>query len=131
MLKKWSHQITRHFSCYGTFFSKATNKNWLSNKSQHTLFPYSSVSWLFPFPFVLWLPFILSHPTPLNVGIPPGYILSPYFLLYKHYLRIWFMYSCLWGFPGCAVIKKSVCQCRRNRRQGFNPWVGKNPWSRK
>ena len=24
--------------------------------------------------------------------------------------------------------KESACQCRRHRRRGFNPWVGKIPW---
>ena len=32
------------------------------------------------------------------------------------------------GFPGG---KESTCQCRRCKRCGFNPWVGKTPWSRK
>ena len=27
--------------------------------------------------------------------------------------------------------KESACQCRRHRRHGFDPWVGKIPWSRK
>ena len=26
--------------------------------------------------------------------------------------------------------KESTCQCRRLKRQGFNPWVGKIPWRR-
>ena len=25
----------------------------------------------------------------------------------------------------------SACPCRRHRRRGFDPWVGKIPWSRK
>ena len=27
--------------------------------------------------------------------------------------------------------KESACQCRRRKRCGFDPWVGKIPWSRK
>ena len=27
--------------------------------------------------------------------------------------------------------KESACRCRRPKRQGFNPWVGKILWSRK
>ena len=27
--------------------------------------------------------------------------------------------------------KESTCQCRRQKRPGFNPWVGKIPWGRK
>ena len=32
------------------------------------------------------------------------------------------------GFPGG---KESICQCRRCKRRGFDPQVGKIPWSRK
>ena len=34
------------------------------------------------------------------------------------------------GFPGGASGKESFCQCRRRKRRGFNPWVGKIPWRR-
>ena len=27
--------------------------------------------------------------------------------------------------------KESTCQCRRLKRQGFDPWVGKTPWNKK
>ena len=29
------------------------------------------------------------------------------------------------GFPGCASGKGPTCQCRRHKRHGFDPWVGK------
>ena len=35
------------------------------------------------------------------------------------------------GFPGGASGKESTCQCRRCKRCGFDPWVGKIPWNRK
>ena len=35
------------------------------------------------------------------------------------------------AFPGGASGKEPPCQCRRCRRPGFNPWVGKIPWRRK
>ena len=40
---------------------------------------------------------------------------------------------CCWGvlyidFPGGAGGKEPTCQCRRHKRYGFNPWVGKIPW---
>ena len=35
------------------------------------------------------------------------------------------------GFPGSASGKEPACQCRRHKRCGFNPWVGKIPWRRK
>ena len=35
------------------------------------------------------------------------------------------------GFPSGASGKEPVCQCRRHRGLGFDPWVGKIPWIRK
>ena len=35
------------------------------------------------------------------------------------------------GFPGGASGKESACQCRRRKRCGLDPWVGKIPWRRK
>ena len=34
------------------------------------------------------------------------------------------------SFPGGSSSKESDCQCRRCRRCGFDPWVGKIPWRR-
>ena len=34
------------------------------------------------------------------------------------------------GFPGGASGKEPICQCRRYKRRGLNPWVEKIPWSR-
>ena len=34
-------------------------------------------------------------------------------------------------FPGGAGGKEPACQCRRQKRSGFHPWVGKIPWRRK
>ena len=34
------------------------------------------------------------------------------------------------SFPGGPSSKESDCQCRRCRRCGFDPWVGKIPWRR-
>ena len=31
------------------------------------------------------------------------------------------------NLSGAASGKKSTCQCRRHKRQGFNPWVGNVP----
>ena len=33
------------------------------------------------------------------------------------------------GFPGGASAKEPACQCGRRRRRGFNPCIGKIPWS--
>ena len=35
-----------------------------------------------------------------------------------------------WGIPSWLSGKKLACQCRRYKRCGFNPWVGKIPWRR-
>ena len=35
------------------------------------------------------------------------------------------------GFPGGASGKESACQCRRHKRPGFHPWVGKIALRRK
>ena len=34
------------------------------------------------------------------------------------------------GLHRWCIGKESTCQCRRIRRHGFDPWVGKNPWSK-
>ena len=34
------------------------------------------------------------------------------------------------GLPDGASGKEPACQCRRCKRRGFNPWVGKIPWRR-
>ena len=34
------------------------------------------------------------------------------------------------SFPGGASGKEPVCQCRRHKRYGFNPWVRKIPYRR-
>ena len=35
------------------------------------------------------------------------------------------------GFPGGAGDEESDCQCRRHKRQGFDPWIRKIHWRRK
>ena len=34
------------------------------------------------------------------------------------------------SFPGGTNGKEPVHQCRRHKRRGYNPWVGKIPWKR-
>ena len=36
----------------------------------------------------------------------------------------------LLGFPGGASGKELACQCRKHKRHGINPWIGKIPWMR-
>ena len=46
-----------------------------------------------------------------------------FFLLYAHVVTL--------GFPGGTSGKVPACQCRGPKRHGFNPCVGKIPWTRK
>ena len=39
-------------------------------------------------------------------------------------------YMAFMGFPGGTSDKEPTCQCRRHKRSGFSPWVGKIPWIR-
>ena len=39
--------------------------------------------------------------------------------------------SILMDFPGSITGKEPACQCRRQKRCRFDPWVGKIPWRRK
>ena len=32
--------------------------------------------------------------------------------------------------PGGARGKEPICQCRRHKKHGFDPWVRKMPWRR-
>ena len=34
------------------------------------------------------------------------------------------------GFPGVTSGREPACQCRKRKRRGFDPWVGKVPWRR-
>ena len=34
------------------------------------------------------------------------------------------------GFPGSARGNEPACQCRKHKRCGFDPWLGKMPWRR-
>ena len=56
-------------------------------------------------------------------------------LMHSEYLQNVALWHCALtplGFPsGTMVKKKSTCQCRRLKRHGLDPWVGKIPWSRK
>ena len=41
------------------------------------------------------------------------------------------LYVLSWSIAdGGASSKEPACQCRRPKRQGFNPWVRKIPWRR-
>jgi len=48
---------------------------------------------------------------------------TPRHFLYENYLK-------QLGFPGGPSGEDPTCQCRRHKRSGFDPWVGKIPWKR-
>ena len=58
-----------------------------------------------------------------------GYI-RPLRLLFNIRILTW-GYLTSTGVPGGSVVKESTCRCRRHKRHGFDPWVGKILWSRK
>ena len=53
------------------------------------------------------------------------FLTSAYIFFYK--LSFWPQQ----GLPRSPGSKESICQCRRHRRLGFDPWVGRTPWHRK
>ena len=42
-----------------------------------------------------------------------------------------YLYVKQWAFPGGASGEESASWCRKCKWHGFDPWVGKIPWSRK
>ena len=51
---------------------------------------------------------------------------SKCFLLVDAWENLWVFQ----GFPVCASSKEPCCQCRRHKRHGFDPCLGKIPWKR-
>ena len=47
------------------------------------------------------------------------------------WIRIWANSGRYWRLPRWHSGKEPACQCRRYKRQDFNPWLRKIPWSRK
>ena len=45
-------------------------------------------------------------------------------------LKFWCVLMGYTGFPGGASGKEPICQLRRQKKFGFDPWVGKIPWRR-
>ena len=59
-------------------------------------------------------------------------IRSPLRVCLQFAIDYFFLIICILGFPkGGAGDKEPTCQCKRLRRPGFDPWVGKLPWRRK
>ena len=64
------------------------------------------------------LPISAPDPVPPLSSVPPGSYLAK-----SKFQPL----SCM-GFPGGASGKEPACQCRRNKRCIFDPWVRKIPW---
>ena len=72
---------------------------------------------------------IWRAPMPLCQQI--GWVLTgPHFILAVHPRKPTEMKS-RWGFPGGISGEEPACQCRKHKRHGLDPWVGKIPWRRK
>ena len=52
-------------------------------------------------------------------------------LLLLHHALLFNLCECPQGLPWWRSGEESASQCRRHRRWGFDPWVGKIPWRRK
>ena len=87
---------------------------------------------LFPLPPPRLAP---AHPSPLASNPPSSQ--SPYTTFPTSPVNLSCRFSLSFGiicfmsgFPGGTSGKESTCQCRRYKRRGFDPWVGKIPWRR-
>ena len=49
---------------------------------------------------------------------------------YQRVLLVLMLAHAAWDIPGGAGGKEPACQCRRQERCRFNPWVGRIPWRR-
>ena len=49
--------------------------------------------------------------------------------LYKYSIYLYILWHT--GFLGGSVVNECACQCRRHKRLGSDPWLGKIPWRKK
>ena len=92
-------------------------------------------------PLTVFLEKISDHEARTNLNLRAGLNLtqsfpsldkSPIFLTLK-FTNIYCKMGVYahFGLPWWLSNKEPACQCRRHKRRGFNPWVGKIPWRRK
>ena len=72
-------------------------------------------------------PVQLQLPLPLSQVLAPNILLSIIFLPFLLSISVNLTTKNAMGFPSGASGKEPTCQCRRRKKQGFNPWVGKIP----
>ena len=77
----------------------------------------SSASSILTDPLTCLLPFTITSSLHNRINLP---IMDSFCTWYIPFM----------GFPGGASGKEPACQCRRHKRHGFDPWVGKIPWRR-
>ena len=79
------------------------------------------------------IPWSSTEPAPKRRVKPSSASVSTLLLLisldFKKIL-LKFCYFNLKGFSADARGEEPACQCRRHKRPGLHPWVGKNPWRR-
>ena len=69
----------------------------------------------------------------MTIKVPGDVYIHTYLYTYTHthtHTHIYIYIYGIWDFPGDASGKEPTCQCRRQKRHGLDPWVGKSPWRR-
>ena len=102
---------------------------------QTVLSSFTPVSQLHPSRLV-WaqdqLTSLLRHRAPVPLTWSPARPITLFFRRTKTSLLLFllFYFSSIddLGFPGGTSGKEPACQCRRQKRPAFDPWVGKIPW---
>ena len=68
-----------------------------------------------------------------SLRLPTGHstlLVSPFCIFgNRHFINLSFKTHL--GLPRWCSAKECVCQCRRSKRHGFDPWVGKIHWRKK
>ena len=73
------------------------------------------------------LPLVITNPIAiLSVGFSP----FPVSLMGLPRVTNKALHPICWASWVVRVVKEPICQCRRHKRCGFNPWVGKIPWKK-
>ena len=101
--------------------------------------PFLLYSLIFSSIFLL-LSFLVTSWIPLELKSLCSNRTSSQFFFMLHWSACFCTFLLLWVYsmlmvlvldvPGGASCKEPTCRCRRPKRQGFDPWVGKIPWRR-
>ena len=124
----------RDLSALGSHLSPSLTSTPLA--SQHQLFPHCRIFFPRCFGFAHFVNEInldcvnsTHFKTDLDLSIQPcASPPPPYQALLFNLLFFSHTFHHLLGFPGGVSDKESTCQCKRCKRPGFQPWVGKIAW---